>query len=83
MYQILCMGAGRGGSWDFVAVRKEGRRVGREPGRVASSIGWVLWARGASGTGGHVGCEGDEVWVAVSEDSAGNAVGALGWLIAF
>lgn len=41
MYQILRMGAGRGASWVFVAVRKEGRRVGREPGRVASSMGWV------------------------------------------
>lgn len=58
MYQILWIGAGSGGSWDFVAVRKEGRRVGREPGRVASSIGWVLWAVVVEGTRGYVGCDG-------------------------
>lgn len=89
MYQMREMGAGRGWSADLENWSWEARRVGREPGRVASSMGYAL-------AGGWF-CSGDfePAWsgwkVAVAEGSwpalwlwmgtfgdSGRAVGALG-----
>ena len=72
MYQMRLMRAGRGFSWVavFEKMRLGVRRVGREPGRVASSI------VGLGGGGGIVVVDG-WWWLLL------RAVGSLGWLIAF
>lgn len=73
MYQIRVMRAGRGFSCCVVVVFEKEmlgvRRVGREPGRVASSIVGLGGGRGGIVFGGSV--------------LLLRAVGSLGWLIAF
>ena len=74
MYQIRFMRAGRGVSVVFEKMMLGERRVGREPGRVASSIVGL-----GGGRGGIVVVVVIVGWSLFTRA----AVGSLGWLIAF